>query len=108
MAEKFRIRIEARRRYHLSDAQIQMASELRLNPHKFGKVANEKQEPWKIPVRQFSESMCFKRFHKNQPDGVQSLEEIIRAQQERKAGEKARKVELKDKAESGDEMFLKM
>jgi hypothetical protein len=48
--EKFRIWIEVRKRYHLSDAQIQMARELGLNPHKFGKIANEKQEPWMIPL----------------------------------------------------------
>jgi hypothetical protein len=61
-----------RRRYHLSDAQIQMARELGLNLHKFGKIANEKQEPWKIPLPQFIESIYLKRFHKSQPDVIQS------------------------------------
>jgi hypothetical protein len=53
--EKYRIWIEVRRRYHLSDAQIQMARELGLNPHKFGKIANEKQELWKKPLPEFIE-----------------------------------------------------
>ena len=44
---KFKIWIDVRERYHLTDAQIQMAHELGLNPHKFGKLANEKQELWK-------------------------------------------------------------
>jgi len=48
--EKYRIWIETRKRYHLSDAQVQMARELGLNPRKFGKLANEKQEPWKKPL----------------------------------------------------------
>jgi hypothetical protein len=100
--EKFRIWIEVRRRYHLSDAQIQMARELGLNPHKFGKIANEKQETWKIPLPQFIESIYLKRFHKNQPDVVQSLEEMIKAQQEKNAEKKTRKAEIKDKSTSSD------
>ena len=100
--EKYRIWIEARKRYHLSDMQIQMARELGLNPHKFGKIANEKQEPWKIPPPQFIEAIYFKRFHKSQPDVIQSLEEMIRAHQEKNAEKKARKSEIKDKSTSSD------
>ncbi len=98
--EKYRIWIEVRRRYHLSDAQIQMARELGLNPHKFGKIANKKQETWKIPLPQFIESIYFKPYHKNQPDVVQSLEEMIKAQQEKNAEKKARNAELKEKSTS--------
>lgn len=100
--EKYQVWIEARRRYHLSDVQIQMARDLGLNPHKFGKIANEKQEPWKIPLPQFIESIYLKQFHKSQPDVIQSLEEIILAQQEKKAEKKARKAEIKDKSTSSD------
>jgi hypothetical protein len=100
--EKYRIWIEARRRYHLSDVQIQMARELGLNPHKFGKIANEKQEPWKIPLPQFIEAIYFKRFHKSQPEVVQSLEAMIKAQQEKNAEKRARKADLKDKSTSSD------
>ena len=100
--ERVQIWIEVRKRYHLSDAQIQMARELGLNPHKFGKISNEKQEPWKIPLPQFIEAIYFKRFHKSQPDLVQSLEEMIQAQQVKKAEKKARKAELKDKSTSSD------
>ena len=100
--EKYRIWIEVRRRYHLSDAQVQMARELGLNPRKFGKIANEKQETWKVPLPQFIESIYFKRFHKNQPDVVQSLEDMIKAQQEKNAEKKTRKAEIKDKSTSSD------
>jgi hypothetical protein len=47
--------IEARKRYHLSHAQVQMARELGLNPRKLGKLANHQQEPWKAPLPQFIE-----------------------------------------------------
>ncbi|MCL4559796.1 MAG: hypothetical protein M1281_04165 [Chloroflexi bacterium] len=100
--EKYRIWIEVRRRYHLSDAQIQMARELGLNPHKLGKIVNEKQEPWKNPLPQFIEEIYFKRFHKSQPEVVQSLEEMIRAHQEKNAEKKARKSEIKDKSTSSE------
>ncbi len=77
--EKYRVWIEVRRRYHLSDAQVQMARELGLNPNKLGKIANEKQEPWKIPLPQFIEAIYVKRFHKSQPDVVQSLEDMVKS-----------------------------
>jgi hypothetical protein len=45
--EKYRPWIEARERYHLSNAHIQMARELGLSPKKFGGLANNRQEPRK-------------------------------------------------------------
>ena len=100
--EKYQVWIEARRRYHLSDMQIQMARDLGLNPHKFGKIANENQESWKIPLPQFIEAIYFKRFHKNQPDVVQSLEVIIQTLQDKRAEKKARKAEMKDKTTNSE------
>jgi hypothetical protein len=67
--------IDARKQFHLSHAQIQMARELGLNPKKFGKLANYKQEPWKLPLPQFIEHLYHKRFGKEQPDVVVSIEE---------------------------------
>ena len=51
--------IEARKKYHLSHAQIQIARELGLNPKKFGGLANHKQEPWKLPLPAFIEEIYF-------------------------------------------------
>jgi hypothetical protein len=42
--------IDARRRFHLSHAYVQMVLELGLNPKKFGKLVNHRQEPWKLPL----------------------------------------------------------
>ena len=44
---------EARQRFRLSHAHIQMARELGLNPRKFGSLANGQQEPWKRPLSEF-------------------------------------------------------
>lgn len=47
---KLRPWIEARKKYRLSHAHIQMARELGLNPKKLGGMNNHKQEPWKAPL----------------------------------------------------------
>ena len=61
---KDQIWINARKQFRLSDAHIQMARELGMNPKKFGKLANHKQEPWKLPLPDFVEELYFKRFKK--------------------------------------------
>ncbi len=42
--QKDTVWIEARKRFHLSHAQIQMARELGMNPGSFGSLANHRQE----------------------------------------------------------------
>jgi hypothetical protein len=64
--EKYQVWIEARKRYHLSHAQVQMARELGMNPKKLGGKANHQQEPWKVPLPQFIEHLYFKRFNVEQ------------------------------------------
>jgi hypothetical protein len=94
--EKYQVWIDTKKRYHLSDTQIQMAGELGLNPRKFGKLANEKQEPWKKPLPEFIEDLYFKRFKKKQPDVVKSIEQLVQDQRERKAERKEREMNLED------------
>jgi hypothetical protein len=76
--------VEARRRFRLSDAHIQMARELGMNPGKFGGLSNHGQEPWKAPLPVFIEGLYFKRFGKRRPDHVRSIEEIAATQQAKK------------------------
>jgi hypothetical protein len=45
--------IDARRRHGLSHAEVQMARELGMNPQKLGKLDNNDQEAWKMPLREF-------------------------------------------------------
>jgi hypothetical protein len=70
---------EARKRYHLSHAQAQMACELGLNPRKLGKLANHGQEPWKAPLPQFIEHLYVKRFGRERPQVVTPAENWARA-----------------------------
>lgn len=76
--QKSRVWIEARKKYRLTDAQLQMAKELGMNPKKFGSLANHKQEPWKLPLPQFIEENYRKRFGKTRPDFVMSIEKKLK------------------------------
>ena len=77
--------VEARRRFHLSHAQIQMARELGMNPKNFGKIANHRQEPWKEPLPQFIERLYQKRFGQDRPAALLTIEERARQQQAKRA-----------------------
>src|SRR5712671_6145892 len=81
--------IEARRRFHLSHAHVQMARELGMNPKKLGKLNNHKQEPWKLPLPQFIAELYQKRFGKARPDEVVPLEVRAKRLAEKKAARKA-------------------
>ena len=81
--------IQARKRHHLSHAQVQMARELGMNPTKLGSIDNHRQEPWKAPLPEFIEHLYFKRFGRGQPEVVVSIEERARQLQQQKAGRKA-------------------
>ena len=76
--------IEARKRFRLSHAHVQMARELGLNPKKFGKLANHDQEPWKLPLQDFIVKLYVNRFGRERPETIRSIEEIAAAKQAKK------------------------
>jgi hypothetical protein len=88
---KLRPWIEARKKFRLSDAHIQMARELGLNPKKFGSLAATRQQSWKLPLHEFIEKIYFKHFNKRRPDTVRSIEQAVADKARRKAQNKARK-----------------
>jgi hypothetical protein len=59
--------LDARQRFHLSHAHVQMARELGFNPKKLGKLDNHEQKPWKLPLPEFIEHLYCKRFGKTRP-----------------------------------------
>ena len=89
--DKLQIWIDARKKYHLSHAQIQMARELGMNPKSFGKLANHRQEKWKLPMPQFIEELYSKRFRKAKPEQVTSIEDKAKALQRKKEDRKKKK-----------------
>ncbi len=83
--------IDARQRFRLSHAQIQMARELGLNPKQFGKLDNHRQEPWKQPLPEFIATLYEKRFGTRMPALVRTIEEIAVAQRQKKQERKAKR-----------------
>ena len=94
--DKLQAWIEARRRHGLSHAQVQMARELGMNPNKFGKLDNADQEPWKLPLPAFIEHLYRKRFNKDRPDVVLSIEERARLEEQKKAAKREAKRQRRD------------
>ena len=82
--QKLKPWIEARTRFNLSHAQIQMARELGMNPRKLGGMANHKQEPWKMPLPWYIEHLYKKQFGKDVPDDVRPIETKVRQKRNRK------------------------
>lgn len=82
---------DAREKFRLSHAQVQMARELGLNPKKFGSLANSRQEPWKVPLPEYIGQLYFKHFGKERPDEVTSIEDRLAKQQRKNQERKARK-----------------
>lgn len=83
--------IEARKRLHLSHAHVQMAREIGMNPKKLGKLDNHRQEPWKAPLPEFIEHLYVKRFGRERPEVVMSVEERARATEAKRAARKEAK-----------------
>ena len=90
-SQKYQPWIEVQKRFHLSDIHIQMARELGMNPKKFGSLANHRQEPWKEPLPDFIETIYQKRFKKDRPDNVRSIEQTVKDKKKKQAERKARK-----------------
>lgn len=78
LSPKYQVWIDARKKFRLSHAHIQMARELGINLKKFGKLNNHHQESWKEPLPDFIESLYFKRFDKAKPENVRSVEQIVK------------------------------
>src|SRR5580704_108923 len=89
LPQNFQDWVEARKRFRLSDAHVQMARELGMNPKKLGKLDNHDQEPWKSPLPEFIRKLYSKRFGRERPDAVRSIEEMVEAKQAKKQSRKA-------------------
>jgi len=93
--------IEARRKFRLSHAHVQMAFELGLNPKKLGKLDNHHQQPWKLPLPDFIVKLYRKRCGKDRPDTVRSIEEMAAAKRAKALAKKARKAMRRQTTDCG-------
>ncbi len=110
LSSKHQAWVDARKRFHLSHAHVQMARELGMNPKKLGGKANHKQEPWKLPLPDFIEELYRKRFGKTRPDEVRSIEQMVKDTKRKRAERKARKREERErqKANPNNEQAAKL
>ena len=83
--------VDARRKFRLSHAHLQMARELGMNPKKLGKLDNHHQEPWKLPLPDFIAHLYAKRFGTQRPDVVTTIEEVAAAKTAKKEAKRAAK-----------------
>lgn len=91
--------VEARSRFKLTHAEVQMARELGMNPKKLGGLASERQEPWKVPLGGFIANCYRKSYGRDLPERVRSIEELARDEQKRRDLKKAKKAALQDNEE---------
>ncbi len=87
--------VVARKRHRLSDAHVQMARELGMNPTKLGSLDNHRQERWKAPLPEFIEQLYEERFHRTRPEVVRSIEESAKHAAAKKAKRKEARREAK-------------
>ena len=92
LSRKYQVWIDARKRHKLSHAHIQMARELGMNPKKFGKWDNHRQESWKAPLPIFIQNLYFKRFGRKKPENVRSIEQIVKEKKRNQIERKQRKL----------------
>jgi hypothetical protein len=95
---EFQVWVDARKRFHLSHAHIQMARELGMNPKKLGGMANHRQEPWKVPLPQYIEELYLKRFKKERPENVRSIELLAKDKKRKQAERKERRRQQREGA----------
>jgi hypothetical protein len=84
---------EARQKFKLSHAVVQMARELGMNPKNFGKLAHVDQQQWKSPLPVFIADCYSRRFGTDAPAQVRSLEQVVAADEARRAIKRAKKLD---------------
>ena len=92
--------IQARSRHHLSHAHVQMARELGMNPKRMCSIDNHDQEPWKEPLPQFIEDLYLKRFGRERPEVVVTIEQRARELEEKKRQKREQKQSAREAAAS--------
>ena len=100
---------DARRKLDLSDASVQMARELGMNPRKLAKLVPVAGQQWKAPLPEFI-AHCYEKSHgRRAPERVRSLEQIIKDDMKRKDAKRERKApdnNSLDQSASGQESVL--
>ena len=78
-----------------------MARELGMNPKRMGKIDNHQQEPWKAPLPIFIEDLYYKRFGRERPEAIVTIEQRARQIAEKKAARRAENAARRAEADTG-------
>ena len=92
LPEKLQAWVDARKKHQLSHMHIQMARELGLNPKNFDRIDNHKEQPWKEALPNFIVTLYHKQISEVDPTDVKSIEQLFKAQQEKKQQKKNAKL----------------
>jgi len=93
LPQKYQEWIDARKRHRLSHAHIQMARELGFLPKSLRKIDDNQNKPWKAPLSDYIEDLYFKRFKRERPETVITIEEMAKRYEDKKAVRKALRAE---------------
>jgi hypothetical protein len=86
-ADQLQTWMKAKRRCRLTDAHVQMARELRMNPQRLTESMSNMRELTQAPVAQRIESLYLKRFKRPQPDSIPPLRQLLHDARVRKRDE---------------------
>ncbi|TWT50355.1 hypothetical protein Pla22_30970 [Rubripirellula amarantea] len=100
---KFQPWIAVRKQFKLSDAHVQMARELGMNPKNFARYADTKNKPWKVPLSQFIEALYVDRFKRVRPEQIVTIEQMAAEHLARREAKKAAKEENQEAVEVEDD-----
>lgn len=92
--------IDARKRHRLSHAQVQMARELGFEPKSLAKIDNHHDSRWKASLPEYIEDLYERRFGRERPERVLSIEERVDLDARKKAAKREAKA-LRRAAEAG-------
>jgi hypothetical protein len=96
--EKLKLWIDARSRYKLNHAQIEMARELGMDPNKFEGIAAYILEHGNKPLAAFIEDSYRERFGKNEPEDRRSIEQKLKAEDAHQQQKRTLKAQTKANA----------
>jgi hypothetical protein len=99
-ADQLQVWVKAKRRCGLTDAHVQMARELRMNPQRLTESASTVQGLTQTPLAQRIESLYLRRFKKPRPDSVVPLRQMLHDARVRERAECRERRRRKRRAEA--------
>ena len=88
---KYQEWVDARKRHRLSHSHVQMARELGFLPKSLRKIDDHQNKPWKAPLIEYIEDLYFKKFGRDRPKTVLTIDQIAQLAKQKKVDQKGAK-----------------